>query len=88
MLSSLSLTSSMDFDAEVSDVQKVVLRELDELADGVDTGALQAVVGADGKVQVLDLLVKLGVGFLDPVLAQRLRAILGPLFLLGQCRSG
>ncbi len=42
-----------------------LFRELDELADRVDAGALEAVIGADGEVQVLDLLVELGVIPLD-----------------------
>ena len=52
-------------DAKVADVQQIVLGELDELADRVDAGALEAVIGADGEVQVLDLLVELGVILLD-----------------------
>ena len=47
--------------AEVADVEQVVLRELDELAHGVDARALEAVVGADRKVQILDLLIELSV---------------------------
>ena len=46
---------------KVTDVEQIVLRELNELTDRVDAGALQAVVGTDGKVQILDLLVQLGV---------------------------
>ncbi len=49
---------------KVPDVQQVVLGELDQLTHRMDAGALQAVVRADGKVQVLDLLVELGVGLL------------------------
>lgn len=43
---------------EVTDVEQIVLRELNELTDRVNAGALKAVVGTDGKVQILDLLVQ------------------------------
>ena len=49
---------------KVTDVEQVVLGELDQLTHGVDAGALQAVVGADGQVQILDLLIELGIGLL------------------------
>ena len=50
--------------AKVADVEQVVLRILDQLTNRVDASALQAVVGANGKVQILNLLVELGVGLL------------------------
>ena len=40
--------------AEVADVEQVLLRARDELTHGVDALALEAVVGADGELQVLD----------------------------------
>src|SRR5215467_11432647 len=40
--------------AEVADVQQILLAAGDELTHGVDALALEAVVGPDGKVQVLD----------------------------------
>src|SRR3954469_19458548 len=40
--------------AEVADVQQVLLRAADELTHGVDALALEAVVGPDGELQVLD----------------------------------
>jgi hypothetical protein len=40
--------------AEVADVEQVGLAAGDELAHGVDALALEAVVGPDGQVQVLD----------------------------------
>lgn len=49
---------------KVPDVQQVVLGELDQLAHRMDAGTLQAVVRADGQVQILDLLVQLGVRLL------------------------
>ena len=39
---------------EVADVEQVLLRAADELTHGVDALALEAVVGADGQLQVLD----------------------------------
>ena len=50
--------------AKVPDVEQVVLRILNQLTNRVDTSALQAVVGTNGKVQILDLLVELSVGLL------------------------
>src|SRR5690606_7560573 len=40
--------------AEVADVQQILLAARDELTHGVDALALEAVVGTDGEVQVLD----------------------------------
>src|SRR3954468_3158992 len=40
--------------AEVADVQQVLLRAADELTHRVDSLALEAVVGPDGQLQVLD----------------------------------
>ena len=40
--------------AEVADVEQVLLRAGDELTHGVDALALEAVVGTDGQLQVLD----------------------------------
>src|SRR6478609_7965019 len=40
--------------AEVADVEQVLLRARDELTHGVDALALEAVVGTDGQLQVLD----------------------------------
>src|SRR3954465_2723612 len=42
------------FGAEVSDVEEVLLAARDELAHGVDALALEAVVGPDREVQLLD----------------------------------
>src|SRR4051795_4868813 len=39
---------------EVADVEQVLLRARDELTHGVDALTLEAVVGPDGQVQVLD----------------------------------
>ncbi len=39
---------------EVADVEQIGLRACHELADGVDTFALEAVVGPDRQVQILD----------------------------------
>ena len=61
---SLSFTSSMDFAPKFRMLSRSFSENSTQLAHGMDAGALQAVVGADGKVQVLDLLVQLGVGLL------------------------
>jgi len=45
---------------EVGDVQQVVQRAVDQLADGVDLGPLEAVPGPLGEVQVLDAEIEVG----------------------------
>ena len=51
---SFSFTSSIELGTEVADVQQIGLAAADQLADGVDTLALEAVVGPDGDVEILD----------------------------------
>src|SRR3954468_6677217 len=46
--------------AEVGDGEQVVLGALDELADGVDLGPLEAVAGALGEVELFDRQVEVG----------------------------
>ena len=62
MDSSLSLTSSIDFNAEVGGCSAGSFSENStELAHRMDARALEAVVGTHRKVQILNLLIKLGV---------------------------
>ena len=66
MVSSLSLTSSMDLTPKFlmfrrSFSENSTSWRTEWMAHRVDTGALEAVVGADREVQVLDLLVELDV---------------------------
>src|SRR4051794_23150846 len=49
---------------EVADVEQVLLRARDELTHGVDALTLEAVVGADGQLQVLDRKGEVGGGLL------------------------
>ena len=58
VLQAQTQASQLDLDlvdgllAEVTDVQQVGLRACSQLADGVNLFTLQAVVGADGEVQI------------------------------------
>src|SRR5438270_5986222 len=45
---------------EVGDGEEVVLRPLDQLADGVDLGPLEAVAGPLGEVELLDRQIEVG----------------------------
>lgn len=54
---SLSFTSSMDFAPKFLMFSKSFSENSTSLADGMDAGTLQAVIGANRKVQILNLLV-------------------------------
>ena len=67
-MASLLMTSSRDFAAEVAHLHHIVLGLGNQILDGVDIGALEAVEAAHAEIQLLDRqlehLVALGLGLL------------------------